>query len=88
MSEQKHTPEPFGFFRAEPFGWTDCSETDEGATQLFDKDTVDYLVKRRDELQAAVELAYDHLDMASLEISHCKDVAAIRAAIDQEGGAA
>ena len=28
-------PEPFGYFRAEPFGWTDCSETDEGAIALY-----------------------------------------------------
>ena len=28
-------PEPFGYFKAEPFGWTDCSETDEGAIALY-----------------------------------------------------
>jgi len=27
--------EPFGYFRAEPFGWTDCAETDEGAIPLY-----------------------------------------------------
>jgi hypothetical protein len=26
---------PFGYFRAEPFGWTDCSPTDEGAIPLY-----------------------------------------------------
>ena len=30
------TPEPFGYFKAEPFGWTDCAETDDGAIALFD----------------------------------------------------
>ena len=30
------TPEPFGYFKAEPFGWTDCAETDEGATALYE----------------------------------------------------
>ena len=29
------TPEPFGYFKAEPFGWTDCAETDDGAIALF-----------------------------------------------------
>jgi hypothetical protein len=29
--------EPFGYFRAEPCGWTDCSETDEGAKPLYEK---------------------------------------------------
>lgn len=28
--------EPFGYFRAEPFGWTDCAETDEGAIALYE----------------------------------------------------
>ena len=28
-------PEPFGYFKAEPFGWTDCAETDEGAVALY-----------------------------------------------------
>lgn len=32
--------EPFGYFRAEPFGWTDCSETDEGAVPLYDQAVV------------------------------------------------
>jgi hypothetical protein len=29
--------EPFGYFKAEPFGWTDCAETDDGAIALYDK---------------------------------------------------
>lgn len=28
--------EPFGYFKAEPFGWTDCAETDEGAVPLYE----------------------------------------------------
>lgn len=28
---------PFGYFRAEPFGWTDCDPTDEGAIPLYTK---------------------------------------------------
>lgn len=28
--------EPFGYFKAEPFGWTDCAETDEGAVALYE----------------------------------------------------
>ena len=27
--------EPFGHFRAEPFGWADCSEDAEGAIALY-----------------------------------------------------
>ena len=28
--------EPFGYFRAEPFGWTDCPEDAEGAIALYE----------------------------------------------------
>jgi ribosomal protein S14 len=28
--------EPFGYFKVEPFGWTDCIETDEGAIALYE----------------------------------------------------
>lgn len=28
--------EPFGYFKAEPFGWTDCAEADEGAVALYE----------------------------------------------------
>jgi len=28
--------EPFGYFKAEPFGWTDCAATDEGAVALYE----------------------------------------------------
>lgn len=28
--------EAFGYFKAEPFGWTDCAETDEGAIALYE----------------------------------------------------
>lgn len=30
------TLEPFGYFKPEPFGWTDCAETDEGAIALYE----------------------------------------------------
>ena len=43
-------PEPFGYFRAEPFGWTDCAETDEGSMALYDQAAVDSLERERDEL--------------------------------------
>jgi hypothetical protein len=35
LAEQPAQQEPFGYFKAEPFGWTDCSETDEGAIALY-----------------------------------------------------
>lgn len=47
--------EPFGYFKAEPFGWTDCAETDEGAVKLYDQAAIDELVKQRDELLAAAK---------------------------------
>lgn len=35
ISKQPSQQEPFGYFKAEPFGWTDCAETDEGAIALY-----------------------------------------------------
>ena len=32
--------EPFGYFKAEPFGWTDCGPDDEGAIALYEKPQV------------------------------------------------
>lgn len=29
--------EPFGYFKAEPFGWIDCADTDEGAIALYER---------------------------------------------------
>lgn len=28
--------EPFGYFRADALGWTNCAETDEGAKPLYE----------------------------------------------------
>ena len=37
MSNEKPVAlEPFGYFKAEPFGWRDCAETDEGAIALYE----------------------------------------------------
>lgn len=33
---KSQTQEPFGYFKAEPFGWRDCAETDEGAIALYE----------------------------------------------------
>ena len=35
--QQAQQQEPFGYFKAEPFGWTDCAETDEGAIALYER---------------------------------------------------
>lgn len=48
--------EPFGFFKAEPFGWTDCAETDEGAQPLYDQAAIRLIQKERDELLTALEI--------------------------------
>lgn len=29
--------EPFGYFKAEPFGWVNCAETDDGAVALYER---------------------------------------------------
>lgn len=61
----EHKPELFGYFKAEPFGWTDCAETDDGAVPLYDQATVDALVKQRDELLATCEKAREEMACAN-----------------------
>jgi hypothetical protein len=46
--------EPFGYFKAEPFGWVDCAETDDGAVALYDTTA----------LQAAIDAAYERAAVA------------------------
>ena len=45
--------EPFGYFRATPFGWEDCAETDEGAVPLYDQETVSAITSALDEMADA-----------------------------------
>lgn len=37
LSEANRSQEPFGYFKPEPFGWTDCSESSDGAIALYDR---------------------------------------------------
>lgn len=48
--------EPFGYFRAEPFGWTDCAESDEGAKPLYEKP------QAHSDLHAAAQALVDRWD--------------------------
>ena len=55
MENSEKTPQPFGYFRADSMGWTDCAETDEGAQALYDQATVDLLIKQRTALLNALK---------------------------------
>jgi hypothetical protein len=46
---------PFGYFRAEPFGWTDCAKTDEGAKALYEKPPTVYTHPPRREWRGLTE---------------------------------
>ena len=48
-----NTQEPFGYFKAEPFGWTDCAETDEGAQPMWDNNAMCAIEKQRDDALTA-----------------------------------
>ena len=69
MNEQK---EPFGYFRTEPFGWTDCAETDEGAVALYDQGTVNELLKQRDMLLDVLRKTADDLAYVAYNIDGSK----------------
>jgi hypothetical protein len=46
--------EPFGYFKAEPFGWTDCAETDAGAKALYEAPQPQQWVSLTDEQSKAL----------------------------------
>lgn len=54
--------EPFGYFRALPFGWEDCSENDEGAMPLYDQKAVDELLAEIEELEYRIDVLEDKYD--------------------------
>ena len=76
MSQKNTPPEPFGHFKAEPFGWTDCAETDDGAQPLYDQAAIDELgeklmvadyalkdaERQRDELLAVIQLVIAEME--------------------------
>ncbi|UDM17878.1 hypothetical protein [Vogesella sp. XCS3] len=54
-TNQSTTAEPFGYFKAEPFGWTDCEKGDEGAIALYERPQAQPVA--RDVLMAAMRAA-------------------------------
>jgi len=72
--------EPFGYFKAEPFGWRDCAETDEGAIALYEapqpqadgRDAqryrwlIDYFISDRVDLDDAIVAAKTSEDIAKI----------------------
>lgn len=48
--------EPFGYFKAEPFGWTDCSPTDEGAIPLYERPATPQPAQAQQPVSGADEL--------------------------------
>ena len=55
--------EPFGYFRALPFGWDSCGENDEWAMPLYDQKTVDDLLAEINTLNEKLENAEEALAM-------------------------
>lgn len=71
MSQQQHTPEPFGHFKAEAFGWTDCAETDEGAQPLYDQAAIDQLGERLMVSDYALKDALRQRDALLADVDRC-----------------
>lgn len=53
--------EPFGHFRAEPFGWTDCAEDDEGAIALYERPAAPAVPQGKQATIAGLDAANGHL---------------------------
>jgi hypothetical protein len=62
--------EPFGYFRAEPFGWTDCAKDDEGAIALYERPQEVGLIARQFDL---ICQAIDKADTATMEGDYMLD---------------
>ena len=73
--------EPFGYFRAEPFGWTDCGPDDDGAKALYEWPADTQLTDAAPELLAALK---GLIDLAGPSCVGAWDVA--RAAIAKAEG--
>lgn len=63
MSSKPNNPEPFGYFRAMPFGWEDCAATDEGSRALYDEGAINTQAARIAELEA--ELATERMRLSA-----------------------
>lgn len=99
MTANKHTPGPWGFY-AEPQpngcpvvgskGLLVCMLghsvhiADQKGTALANA----RLIAASPELLEALQIAYRHLEVSEMKISHCKDISAIQAAIAKATGSA
>jgi len=73
--------EPFGYFRAEPFGWADCGPDDDGAKALYEWPANTQLTDAAPDLLAALK---GLIDLAGPSCVGAWDVA--RAAIAKAEG--
>ena len=62
--------EPFGHFRAEPFGWTDCAKDDEGAIALYERPQEVGLTNHQFDL---ICQAIDKADTVTMECDYMLD---------------
>ena len=53
--------EPFGYFKAEPFGWTDCAETDDGAVALYERPNAGGQIEQVAKLHGTRKVLWDLL---------------------------
>lgn len=73
-AQAKEGGEPFGYFRAEPFGWTDCAETDEGAIALYEHPPAS--LEQAQQAASRLEIAADRAEVAKVlrRVSRALDV--------------
>lgn len=76
MSSAANKPEPFGYFRATPFGWEDCAATDDGAQAMYDETAISTQASRIAELEAEIANLHTTMMAAAVEIqdhwdAHC-----------------
>lgn len=69
--------EPFGYFRADAMGWTDCAATDEGAIALYERPAAHAMVAWQPISTAPKDgtkiLAYIHIDDGDIGVMKWMD---------------
>ena len=76
LSALEQQGEPFGYFCAYAFGWTDCAATDEGAIALYEHPAADLTDELVSELRTIANLATGEGDVCEVIAKRCRAIIA------------
>lgn len=65
--------EPFGYFRANPFGWEDCAETESDAVPLYERSSIDKLEYQLSAARREADSRLAERDGYKIQLAHVRD---------------